>query len=189
MDVPLTLPGGPLGTATGLLLILLGILALVFPGVVFTLLVVFFAVFALVISIELIRSGISDSDETTIFRTLQVITGLLGIVLGLAIIIIPYFMSVGAKDLFAVWAIIAGIGNLFSVFSTQSAAERGLDALFGLVLAAAGLLILLAPALLADYLLVIILGIFAIITGIFSIWFARAPPVPGEGVVNHYIYK
>ena len=189
MDVPLTLPGGPLGTATGLLLILLGILALVFPGVVFTLLVVFFAVFALVISIELIRSGISGSDETTVFRTLQVIAGVLGIVLGLTIIFIPYFISIAAKDLFAFWAVIAGVGNILSVFSGQSAAERGLDALFGLVLAAAGFFILFAPALLADYLLVIILGIFAIITGIFSIWFARAGPVPGEGVVNHTIYK
>jgi uncharacterized membrane protein HdeD (DUF308 family) len=189
MDIIPTLPGGPLGTVTGILLILLGILALLFPALVFSLIVVFFVVFALIVSVELVRAGISGSTTTPSARTLQVIAGLAGIVLAIAILVIPYFMTIAVRDIFAVWAILSGLGNLLAVIATDSGTDRLVSILTGIVLAVTGLFILLAPAMLADFLLVVILGIISIILGIFSIWFARAEPVPGEGVINRSIYK
>ena len=189
MDSTPTLPGGPLGTATGVLLILLGITALVFPALVFSLMVVFFAVFALIVSVALIRAGISEPGTTPIARTLQVIAGLAGIVLAGAILVIPYLLVIAVRDIFAVWAILSGLGSLLAVVAAESGTERIVSALFGFILALTGLSLLLAPALLADYLLVIIVGVLAIVLGIFSIWFARAEPTPGEGTVNRSIYK
>jgi uncharacterized membrane protein HdeD (DUF308 family) len=188
MDFPATLPGGPLGTVTGLLLIILGISALVFPVLVFSLLVVFFAIFAVIFSIELIRSGISSPGEPSTWRTIQVIGGIVGLVVGLLILVLPYLVSVAAKDLFGFWAILTGVAGVLSVFTGGSGMERGISAVSGLILASVGFLLLLAPAILTDFLLVVILGIVAIIIGIFSIWFARAntPPVKA---VNHSIYK
>jgi hypothetical protein len=188
MDVPTTLPPGPIDTITGLLLIILGVLALVFPVLVFSLLVVFFAIFAVIISAGIIRSGMSDPGKTNVYRTLQVLAGILGLLLALSLLVAPYFFTVAAKDLFGIWAILAGAANLLSIVASGSGMERGLTALSGLVLVAAGLLILLAPAIITDFLLVILLAFFAIITGMFSIWFAHMKPA-AEKKIDHSIYK
>lgn len=188
MDIPTTLPGGPLGTVTGILLVAIGVISLVFPALVFSLFAVFFALFAIIMSLELIRSGISGPSEGTPCNTLQLALGLLGILAGILILVAPYFVSFAAKDIFGVWAILAGIGNLLAVFTAGSGIERAQNVLIGLILATCGVLILAAPALLADLILVIIIGFSAILAGIFSIWFARGGPAP-EAPVNHLIYK
>lgn len=184
----LTLPQGPLGTVTGILLILLGILALLVPQLIFSLLVIFFAAFAVIVSFDLIRSGLSTPEETAWTRSIQILAGILGILLGISILIAPYFIAVAAKTLFGIWAILTGAGNIISVFSGSSTLERSLDSVSGLVLVVVGVLLLFAPTLLSEFILVIAIGIFAIITGIFTLWLARAPP---QGVlkVNHRIYK
>lgn len=46
----------------------------------------------------------------------------------------------------------------------------------------------LAPAVLSDYLLLVVLGFFAIIAGGFTIWFARSEPAP-KTEINRAIYK
>jgi uncharacterized membrane protein HdeD (DUF308 family) len=188
MDIPTTLPGGPLGTVTGLLLIILGIMALVFPALVFSLIVVFFAIYAAIISLELIRSGLADPDGTNIRRTVQILAGIAGIIIGFLILVLPYFVSVAAKDLFGFWALLTGAAGILSVFAGTGGLERALSALSGTILVIVGILLLFAPGIIADFLLVVILGIFAIIIGIFSIWFARADTGP-EQPINHTIYK
>ena len=188
MDFPPTLPGGPLGTVTGLLLIIIGIIALLFPGLAFVLIVVFLAIFAVIISIELIRSGISRPDETNVYRSLQIVGGIAGVILGFFVMVLPYFFPVAARDLFGIWAILTGAANILSISGGNSGRERGLNAISGLVLAIVGLLILLAPAIVTDYILVVVLSFLAIIIGIFSIWFARAN-TPAENTVDHSMYK
>ena len=188
MVFPTTLPGGPLGTVTGVLLIVLGLMALVFPALVYSLLVMFSAIFALILSIDLIRSGVSNPGETSVGPTLQVLIGILGILIALSIIIIPYFMMIAAKTIFGVWAVLTGAATLLSVFGNNPGMERALNAISGLILAGAGLLILLAPAILTDYILIVIIGCLSIVIGIFSIWLARAN-TPVEKTINHTIYK
>lgn len=182
------LPDGPLDSITGLLLVILGILALIFPVLVFSLIIVFFAVFAGIISFGLILSGMSDPGETNGYRTLKVLAGVAGLLLAFSFLVAPYVFTVAAKDLFGIWAIITGAASVLSVFVDEPRMVRGLNVLSGLVLAAAGLLILIAPALVTDYLLVVILAVFAILSGVFSLWFARMKPA-GEKQINHTIYK
>jgi uncharacterized membrane protein HdeD (DUF308 family) len=188
MDIPTTLPGGPLGTVTGLLLIIIGIIALLFPGLAFVLIVMFLAIFAVIVSIELIRTGIASPEDTNTYRALQVIIGIIGVMLGFLVLVLPYFFSIAAKDLFGVWAILSGVANILSVFGSSSGLERGLNALSGLVLALVGVLLLLAPAIITDYLLVVILGLFAIIIGIFSIWIERSNSADTK-TINHSYYR
>jgi uncharacterized membrane protein HdeD (DUF308 family) len=188
MDLPTTLPGGPLGTVTGFLLIIIGIIALLFPGLAFVLIVMFLAVFAVIVSIELIRAGIACPEETNTYRSLQVIGGIVGVILGFLILVLPYFSSIVFKDLFGVWAILTGVANILSVFGSNSSLERALNALSGLVLALVGVLLIFAPTIITDYILVVILGVFAIIIGIFNIWFERSNSTDKK-TINHSYYK
>jgi uncharacterized membrane protein HdeD (DUF308 family) len=182
------LSDGPLDSITGLLLIILGILALIFPVLVFSLLIVFFAIFAGIVSFGLILSGMSDPGETNVYRTLKVLAGVIGLLLAFSFLVAPYVFTVAAKDLFGIWAIITGAASLLSVFAGESGMVQGLNALSGLVLAALGILILISPAIITDYLLVVILAIFAILTGLFSLWFARMKPAE-DRQIDHTIYK
>ena len=188
MDPPITLPGGPLGTATGVLLIIMGLGAVLFPALIFTLLIVFLASYAIIVSLELIRCGLSGPGSASRGRTTQIIIGCAGILLGLVILIAPYLVSVAAKDLFAIWAVLTGAGNLLAIISGGSGTEKVLGLISGIVLAALGIVILVSPALMTMYILVLILGLFAIMTGIFSIWLARAESDEVR-TVNHSIYK
>jgi uncharacterized membrane protein HdeD (DUF308 family) len=188
MDFPTTISPGPLDSITGILLIILGVLSLVFPVLAFSLIVLFFAIFAVIVSFGLIRSGMSDPGEMSIYRTLKVLAGLLGFLLALSFLVAPYVVSVAAKDLFGFWAVLTGVAAILSIFTGEPGMERALNAISGVVLAATGLLILIAPAVITDYLLVIILAFFAIITGVFSLWSGRTK-TPDENQINHAIYK
>lgn len=188
MDSLPKIPEGPVGTAAGIVSILLGIAALVLPAVVFPLLVFFLVLFALIVSFGLVRSALADSAETRIHRLTLMIFGIVGILLALFILVAPRLLNVLAKDAFAFWAIIIGMGCIQFVFASQVGMERAINALSGVILLIAGALILLAPVLLTDYLLLVILGIFAILYGISTLWFSRARS-PGEPAINHAIYK
>jgi len=188
MDSLPDIPQGPIGTVIGILAIILGLIAIIFPVPVFELLVIFIAVFAIIVSAGLIRSGLSATGESRIHRLILVAFGLVGMILAILVFVAPYFINILAKDIFGIWAIIVGLGSIQNVFAGQTGFERWLNALFGLVLFVVGVLIFLAPALLSDYLLVLILGIFAIISGAFTIWFSRLPP-DQEKVINRSIYK
>lgn len=112
------IPSGPAGTVAGILLILLGIVALVFPVMVFSLLAVFFSLFALILSAGLIRSGLMDNGESRTHRLILLAFGVLGILLAVFVYLAPRFLNVLAKDLFGLWAIIIGLGCAQYVFAS-----------------------------------------------------------------------
>lgn len=168
--------------------IILGIVALVFPVVVLSLLAFFFSLFAIILSAGLIRSGLTGSGESQIHRLILLAFGILGILLALLVYVAPRFLNILAKDLFGIWAIIIGLGCIQYVFANQAGFERWLNALSGIVLFLVGVLIFMAPALLSDYLLVMVLGFVSILTGAFTLWFARSDPGQ-KPEINHAIYK
>lgn len=188
MDTLPEIPKGPSGTVAGLLAIILGIAALVFPAIVFSLLEIFLALFALILSAGLIRSALSDTGETRVHRLILLVFGCLGILLAILVVVAPRFLNILAKDLFGIWAIIIGLGCIQYVFASDTGFERWINALSGLVLFLVGVLIFMAPALISDYLLVLVLGFFAIITGLFTVWFSRTGP-ERKPEINRAIYK
>lgn len=182
------IPQGPAGIAVGICAIILGIVALVFPVITFSLLAVFFSLFAIILSAGLIRSGLTDVAESRIHRLILLTFGFVGILLAIFVYAAPRFLNILAKDIFGIWAIIIGLGCIQYVFATESGIERWINGLSGLVLFLIGVMIFIAPATLTDYLLLLVLGVFAIITGAFTIWFARSDS--GEKPeINRAIYK
>lgn len=188
MDSFPEIPKGPVGVIAGIGAITLGITALVFPTLVFAFLAIFFALFAFILSAGLIRSGLTDTMESRTHRLILLTFGTIGILLALLVILAPRFINILAKDLFGIWAIIIGLGSIQYVFADATGFERWINAFSGLFLFIVGVMIFIAPAILSDYLLLVILGILAILTGAFTIWFARSESGPAP-VINHAIYK
>jgi uncharacterized membrane protein HdeD (DUF308 family) len=182
------IPKGPAGAAVGICAIILGIVALVFPVIVFSILAIFFSLFAIILSAGLIRSGLTDTGESRIHRLILLTFGTIGILLAILVYVAPRFLNILAKDIFGIWAIILGLGCIQYVFATETGIERWINGLSGIVLFLVGVLIFIAPALFSDYLLLTVLGVFAIITGAFTLWFSRSDS--GEKPeINHAIYK
>lgn len=187
MELPFAIPDGPVSRITGILLIILGIIALLFPAIIFRVLAWFFALFVLFMAIGLILKGISAAAGRN-DRIILLLCGVAGLVAGLAILLLPGLITIAAKDIIAAWAVITGAGLILFVFGSGTGFERSISAITGVVMVIAGLLMLFVPVLVTDYLLVIILGFFAIGIGILAILFGSAPPVP-EKEIDHRIYK
>ena len=178
----------PLGKTAGIILVVLGIGALLFPQVFFTILDKFLAILAFIIGIVFIREGITLNKEKALNRILLVVAGILGLCIGILILFTERILMFTLKDIIGIWAIITGIGYIISVFSSVTGPDRGFKGVSGLALGFFGVILLIAPVLLTDYILVVILGLFAIGFGILTIMFASDKPKPKKEA-NHLIYK
>ncbi len=178
----------PLGKTAGIILIVLGISALLFPVVFFTILDKFIAILAFIIGIGFIREGVILNKEKALSRILLVVSGILGLCIGILILVTQRILMFTVKDIIGIWAIITGIGYIISVFSSVSGPDRGFKSVSGLILGFFGVILLIAPVLLTDYILVVILGLFAIGFGILTIMFASDKP-KAKKEANHLIYK
>ena len=113
---------------------------------------------------------------------------MLGVLVGLSIFVIPRLVTIAAKGLIGIWAVITGIGYLVMVFAADTGFGRGIHAVTGLIIGIAGLLLLFVPVIVTDFLLVILLGFFAIGTG-FLILFSGPSTVPAGKERDPRIYK
>jgi uncharacterized membrane protein HdeD (DUF308 family) len=101
-----------------------------------------------------------------------IIRGLLAIAFGVLAFFAPGLGIAVLVGLFAAWALIDGAANLVAGFGSRSTDRNWwLEILEGLVSIAAGILALLFPGFAAEV-LVIIIGAWAIVTGVFEIWTA-----------------
>lgn len=121
-------------------------------------------------------------------ETLSKTAGAILIILGFGALLFPHLFFTLLDIFLAILAIITGIGYIISVFTSVTGFDRGLKSVSGLSLCFLGVVLLIAPALLTDYILLVILGLFAIILGILTIIFASDKPKPKKEY-NHLIYK
>jgi uncharacterized membrane protein HdeD (DUF308 family) len=178
----------PLGKTAGVCLIILGLCALLFPQVIFPILDIFLAALAFIIGIGFIREGLSRKNENALNRFLLMVAGILGVGIGIYVLVARWMFMFTLKDIIGIWAIITGIGYIIYVFTTVVGFDRGFKAVAGVALVLLGGLLLIAPVLLTDDILVIALGLFAIVLGILTIIFACEKPKPKKEI-NHLIYK
>jgi uncharacterized membrane protein HdeD (DUF308 family) len=188
VNLPLTIPDGLPGKCIGVLAIVAGILALVFPVLTFSVLEFFFAVIAVLIGIDLVRSEMATSGKRSLSQMLRIAAGLLGIGIGLSIFVIPRFLTIAAKELIGIWALITGIGYIVIVFRTEPGFDRVISAVTGIVIGIVGLLLLFVPVIVTDFLLVILLGFIAIGTGLYILVLGSSPPAE-KRERDHFIYK
>ncbi len=156
---------------TRVLVILLGIIALIWSGYVLGLLVYFFAFFAIIGSIGTIAVGISYSKEQLPApRWAIILMGVLGLLIGIATVAAPAFMTIAIIYFIGAWALVTGIGDLVFAFTRASAGNtRLIMVLSGIISLLFGILVLLNPPILTAVFLVQILGIYAILIGILGV--------------------
>ncbi len=154
----------------GIVAILFGIAALIWPGITVIVLVSLFGAFALVDGIFSVIAAIGERGHDNWGWLL--IGGLIGIIIGIITFFWPGITALILLDLIAIWAILTGIFDFVVAFAYHQPAGREI------LLIIAGLLSLLFAAILlfrpvaAALGLVWVIGIYAIVLGI--LWIIRA---------------
>jgi len=107
----------------GILAIIFGLAALLWPGITLTALVFFFAAFALGGGILLAIAGFKD-HLTNIHGWLLVIEGAIGVAVGVMAFIWPAITALVILYLIAAWAIITGIFEIIAASSLRQEIEN-----------------------------------------------------------------
>lgn len=101
-----------------------------------------------------------------------ILRGMLAIAFGVLAFFAPGIGIAMLVGLFAAWALIDGATSLYTGIRTRETDRSWwLEVLEGIVSIAAGVIALLFPVLAAEV-LVIIIGVWAVVTGVFQIWAA-----------------
>lgn len=92
----------------GLLAVVIGLIAFVFPGLTLRVLVFMFGAFTLTEGVFLLVSGVRSRREHRRWLAL-ILQGILGILVGILAFVVPMATAVGLLSLIAFWAIISGV--------------------------------------------------------------------------------
>jgi uncharacterized membrane protein HdeD (DUF308 family) len=151
----------------GVFAILFGILIVAWPSLgVFTL-VVLFGAFALADGILSIIAAFTVKDR----RAWRIFRGIVGIVAGVVALAWPDITAVALLAVIAAWAFVMGIVELvFAIATPTSAGNRFLLALGGVFSIVFGIFLVARPGL-GALAVVWIIGLFAVLYGIYSIVF------------------
>ncbi|WP_433217933.1 HdeD family acid-resistance protein [Dactylosporangium sp. CS-047395] len=156
----------------GVLAIVFGILAVIWPGVTVIALALLFGIFAIVTGIEqivhAIRPAPGPSNPVTGFadgtgpRVARGVAGIVGVVLGVMAIAWPGVTAVALAILVGIWAVVTGLSDLW--LATRQHGGWSL-ALVGALAIVAGLFIMVRPA--AGALAIAwAIGLYAIVSGV-----------------------
>jgi uncharacterized membrane protein HdeD (DUF308 family) len=101
-----------------------------------------------------------------------ILRGLLAIAFGILAFVAPVWGLALLVALFGVWALIDGVASMWTGIRTRNVDRNWwLEVLEGVVSIVAGLIALVLPAFAADV-LVILIAVWAIVTGVFQVWAA-----------------
>jgi uncharacterized membrane protein HdeD (DUF308 family) len=174
---------GWLVLAAGVISVLAGILALVYPDVTLLALAIFAGINVIVLSVLRIADAFSaDVDGTG--RTLAAIVGILGLIAGIVILRRPGESLLALLLILGVWLIVTGVIDFFQALAT--ATDRALRMLVGIADIILGILILSLPGLSLATLAVLV-GIAFIVRGALAVYAgwqlrkAAPPPVDRAG--------
>ncbi|MHA6616092.1 HdeD family acid-resistance protein [Pseudonocardia sp. DLS-67] len=148
----------------GILMVLFGILALVWPGIALLTLVWLFGVYAILDGVTAVVIGVRSRGEP--HRVWTVVQGVVSVLAGLVALAWPGVTALALLFVIAFWAIIMGIGEIGGAFASRRSGSGawGWTLAAGILNVVFGVLLLIWPAggLLA---LVWLVGIFALAGG------------------------
>src|SRR5690606_6105207 len=147
----------------GIVAILFGILALIWPAITLLVLVTFFGAWVLVDGIFSIFSAFRHGARS---RVWAVVVGVIGILAGFAALTWPGITSLALLYVVAFWAILTGLAEIVDGIQLRNVIENERTLILGGALSlAVGVLLLIWPA--AGLLSIVwLLGIFAVLYGI-----------------------
>jgi uncharacterized membrane protein HdeD (DUF308 family) len=152
----------------GIVAVIFGILAIMATQFMLDFLVYAFGFFAIISGIINTGVGIS-SERSELPKWLLVTTGVLGILLGIFALLTPLIIAMTITMFIAAWALITGFSDLGLAVSNKTAPHRALLALSGVIGILFATVLVLTPVL-GTYAIVIVLGIYALVFGVISIF-------------------
>lgn len=161
----------------GIVGVLFGIVALVWPGITLLALILLFGVYALIDGIVNLVLGFTSPIPHV--RWLHVLEGVVGIVLGVAALVWPGVTLLAVVFLVAAWAIVEGVLEIVAAIRLRDVLQREwLLALAGILSVAFGVLVAANPGAGAIS-IAWLLGVYAIAAGIVRIvlWTRLQRPV------------
>ena len=151
----------------GALAIIVGILALAWPGVTILALVILFAVYAFTDSVLQLARAFSSGTAGPVFGHL--LLGLIDIAAGIVALVWPAPTALVLVLVVGIWAFVGGFFEIFGGFqSGETAGTRAMFILGGLVSVAFGVVLFARPGL-GAVTLAILFGMFSLIYGISQI--------------------
>lgn len=155
----------------GIVAVIFGILALVWPGITLTALMLFFGAYVLVDGIFAILSALFHHAGNERWWLL-LLEGIVGIIVGVLTFIYPGLTAFVLLFFIAAWAVLTGILELLAAVRLRNEIENEwLLALSGIASLVFGILIAVAPG--AGALAVVwLIGVYAIVFGILLLAFA-----------------
>jgi len=152
----------------GVIAVLFGIVALIWTGMVLELLVFFVGFFVLVNAVFTLVIGV-PSDQQVIPRWVLLLSGILGLVIGISALIMPVLTAAAFVYFIAFWALLAGAGDLaVALHMKDGGSSRWLLVISGIFSVLVAIVMVLFP-LLGAVVLVQVLGIYAIAFGVLGI--------------------
>ena len=116
--------------------------------------------------------SVSETVELSRWWWTFILRGLLAIAFGILAFLAPVWGVAILVALFGAWALIDGVTSIWTGIRTRTVDRNWwLEILEGLVSVAVGLIAFAAPAFAAEV-LVLLIGVWAIVTGVFQIWAA-----------------
>jgi uncharacterized membrane protein HdeD (DUF308 family) len=151
----------------GVLAIIVGIIALAWPGVTILALVIIFAVYAFVdAGWQAVRAFSSDGAGPVIGRLLM---GLIDIAAGVVALVWPGPTALVLVLIVGIWAFVGGFFEIFAGFqSGETAGTRAMFILGGLISVAFGVLLFARPGI-GAVTLALLFGLFSLVYGISQI--------------------
>lgn len=149
----------------GVIAVIFGILALVWPEATVLALAVLFGAFALVDGVGSLM-GAFDRHGGPGHRTMHVVVGVAGIALGILTLLWPGVTAVVLALLIGAWAVATGVGEVYTAWRLRERlSQPWLLAAVGVLSVIAGILLLVWPGPGAVAIATII-GAYAIVTGV-----------------------
>ena len=154
-------------TFRGILLILFGFTAFFSPGIVLLSLIILFAAFLIAAGISLTAESISSVDKG--HKALKITEGLINIITGIIVLILPAESIAVIMIFISAWAFISGIFQIAAAIKLRKVIENELLAVTGGFISLIFGIVILFNLIAGAEALVIVFGIFALISGALTV--------------------
>jgi uncharacterized membrane protein HdeD (DUF308 family) len=155
-------------SVNGVLAIIFGLVALLFPGITLVALGIYFAI-SILIGCILLTVGAFRVKKTNDHWYLLLIEGIIGILISIIILARPELVASVFVTIIGLWALIIGLVLLFSYFRGRLATiSNSLVLIISVLSLITGLVIVLNPFE-STRIITVLIGIYAIIYGLFSV--------------------
>ena len=154
--------------AFGIITVLLGIIALAWPGRTLLVVAVLFGAQLIVMGIFRFVNAIASEDLTSGNRALLALLGVLSLIIGLYAVRHVLVTLVALALLLGIFWIVSGAVELFMVLSHQGMNQRGWNAIMAVISVVAGIIVLAYPDI-SLLVLAVLLSIWLVIFGVMEI--------------------